>query len=121
MLGRVDFAHIGDAGARSAGYVLVRLPHERKGLFEGWVCEHCPGRAKRVLSLLRHMHGGEVYDSTFHSRQRGVGPFAALLQARFQRAQRAQKLDRSPALDSTAFVRPATRSGQLDLWSRARD
>ncbi len=67
------------------------------------------------------MHGGEVYDSTFHARQRGAGPFAALLQARFERARRALELDRSPTLDSSSFVRPTPRSGQLDLWSRQRD
>ena len=113
--------HASDAGARSAGYVLLRLPHELKALFEEWLREHYPDRAAHVLSLLRQMHGGEVYDSTFHSRQRGAGPFAALLQARFQRAQRALELDRPTRLDSTSFVRPTPRSGQLDLWSRARD
>jgi hypothetical protein len=64
------------------------------------------------------MHGGSVYDSTFHARQRGAGPFAALLQARFDRARRALGLDRPPTLDSGSFVRPTPRSGQLDLWSR---
>jgi DNA repair photolyase len=106
------------AGARTAGYVLLRLPHELKALFEEWLQAHYPGRAAHVLSLLRQMHGGEVYDSTFHARQRGAGPFAALLQARFNRARRALRLDRPPALDSTLFVRPPPRSGQLDLWSR---
>jgi len=101
-----------------AGYVLLRLPHELKALFEEWLHEHYPGRAAHVLSLLRQMHGGEVYDSTFHARQRGAGPFAALLQARFKRAQRALQLDRSPTLDSASFVRPTPRNGQLDLWSR---
>jgi DNA repair photolyase len=107
-----------EAGARSAGYVLLRLPHELKALFEEWLREHYPGRAAHVLSLLKQMHGGSVYDSTFHARQRGAGPFAALLQARFDRARRALGLDRPPTLDSGSFVRPTPRSGQLDLWSR---
>ena len=106
------------AGARSAGYVLLRLPHELKALFEEWLREHYPGRAAHVLSLLKQMHGGSVYDSTFHARQRGAGPFAALLQARFDRARRTLGLDRPPTLDSGSFVRPTPRSGQLDLWSR---
>ena len=110
--------HAAAAGARTSGYVLLRLPHELKALFEEWLEAHYPGRAAHVLSLLRQMHGGEVYDSTFHARQRGAGPFAALLQARFNRARRALRLDRPPTLDSTSFVRPPPRSGQLDLWSR---
>ena len=76
------------AGARSAGYVLLRLPHELKDLFEEWLREHYPDRAGHVLSLIRQMHGGSLYDSTFHGRQRGAGPFAALLRARFERARR---------------------------------
>jgi DNA repair photolyase len=107
-----------EAGASSAGYVLLRLPHELKELFEEWLREHYPERAAHVLSLLRQMHGGAVYDSTFHARQRGKGPFAGLLQARFERARRALGLDRPASLDTTAFRRPAQPSGQLDLWSR---
>jgi len=107
-----------EAGASSAGYVLLRLPHELKELFEEWLREHYPERAAHVLSLLRQMHGGAVYDSAFHARQRGKGPFAGLLQARFERARRAFGLDRPASLDTTAFRRPAEPSGQLDLWSR---
>jgi len=107
-----------EAGARSAGYVLLRLPHELKELFEEWLREHYPDRAAHVLSLLRQMHGGAVYDSTFHARQRGAGPFAALLQARFERARRAFGLDRPATLSTTAFRRPPRPGGQLDLWSR---
>jgi DNA repair photolyase len=106
------------AGARSAGYVLLRLPHELKELFEEWLGEHYPERAAHVLSLLKQMHGGAVYDSTFHTRQRGTGPFASLLHARFDRARRAFGLDRPAALNTTAFVRPAPSGAQLDLWSR---
>jgi len=105
-------------GASSAGYVLLRLPHELKQLFEEWLREHYPERAGHVLSLLKQMHGGAVYDSTFHARQRGAGPFAELLQARFDRARRAFGLDRHAALNVGSFVRPAARGGQLDLWSR---
>ena len=106
------------AGARSAGYVLLRLPHELKQLFEEWLGEHYPERAAHVLSLLKQMHGGAVYDSNFHARQRGTGPFATLLHARFERARRAFGLDRPAALNTTAFARPARSGAQLDLWSR---
>ncbi len=106
------------AGARSAGYVLLRLPHELKELFEEWLREHYPDRAAHVLSLIRQMHGGSLYDSTFHGRQRGAGPFAALLRARFERARRTFDLDRETVLDATAFRRPPAPGGQLDLWAR---
>jgi DNA repair photolyase len=104
------------AGARSAGYVLLRLPHEVKALFEEWLREHYPDRADHVLSLVRQMHGGELYDSSFHRRQRGSGPFADLLRARFARARRQHGLDRETSLNSDRFRKPPPRSGQLALW-----
>ena len=52
-----------EAGARSAGYVLLRLPHEVAGLFEGWLEEHFAQRAAHVMSLVRQSRGGKDYDS----------------------------------------------------------
>jgi DNA repair photolyase len=107
-------------GARSAGYVLLRLPHEVRSLFVEWLREHYPERAEHVLSLLRQMRGGRLNDPRFHSRQRGAGPFADLLHARFERARRANGLvDESLfELDTTAFRRPRMTHAQLDLWGR---
>jgi DNA repair photolyase len=105
-----------ECGARSAGYVLLRLPHEIKGLFDEWLREHYPDRAEHVLSLVRQMRDGTLNDPNFHSRQRGSGPFAQLLRARFARARRAHALDRPATLRTDLFVRPVPPSGQLDLW-----
>src|ERR1700761_3684817 len=41
------------AGARHAGYVLLRLPLELRQMFEEWLHTHFPDRAKHVLSLVR--------------------------------------------------------------------
>jgi DNA repair photolyase len=106
-----------DAGASSAGYVLLRLPHEVRPLFVEWLNEHFPERAKRVLGALAEMHGGELYDSTFGARQRGRGPYAALLAARFERARRALGLNGDTELDTTAFRKPPPPGGQLALWA----
>ena len=102
-------------GAGSAGYVLLRLPHEVEPLFVEWLREHYPDRADHVLSLLRQLHGGNVYDSQFHHRQRGAGPFAALLAARFAKAVRRFGLDREAALRNDLFVAPRPSRPQLDL------
>jgi DNA repair photolyase len=107
--------HSAEAGAQSAGYVLLRLPHELKQLFEDWLEDHYPDRKAHVLSLIRQMRGGALYESTFHTRQRGHGPFAALLNARFERARRALGLDREATLNTSLFRRPSAASPQLDL------
>ncbi|MCW8087031.1 PA0069 family radical SAM protein [Sabulicella glaciei] len=72
-----------DAGARSAGYVLLRLPHELRQIFEEWLAEHYPDRASRVLALVRQTRGGALYDSRWGQRQTGTGPYADLLRQRF--------------------------------------
>jgi len=102
-------------GARNAGYVLLRLPHEVAPLFVEWLREHYPDRAEHVLSLLRQLRGGELYDSQFGSRQRGFGPFAALLKARFTKARRHYSLDRDVTLRRDKFVAPRPSRPQLDL------
>jgi DNA repair photolyase len=46
------------AGARDAGYILVRLPHEIRELFAEWLEVHAPAKAKRVLARIRETRGG---------------------------------------------------------------
>ena len=102
-------------GASNAGYVLLRLPHEVEPLFVEWLHAHYPDRAEHVLSLVRQLRGGALYDSQFHSRQRGSGPFAALLEARFAKARRRYGMNRDVALRTDLFVPPQPAKGQLRL------
>jgi DNA repair photolyase len=106
------------AGARSAGYVLLRLPHEVKLLFREWLAEHHPGRAKHVMSLINQLRGGKDYDSAFGTRMSGTGPYADLLRTRFELASRKLGLSDSHDrhdLDTTLFRAPAGPSGQMRL------
>ncbi len=75
-----------DAGASHAGYVLLRLPWELKGLFADWLQQHFPLKAEHVLSRMRQMRGGRDYDHRFGTRMRGEGLYADLLSRRFHRA-----------------------------------
>jgi DNA repair photolyase len=72
-----------EAGATRAGFTVLRLPLEIKELFEEWLRQHRPDRAERVLSLIRQMRGGALYQSGFGLRMKGEGPIAELLSARF--------------------------------------
>ena len=105
------------AGARWAGYVLLRLPHEVGALFAEWLQQHYPLRAEHVLGLIRQMRAGSWNDARFHSRKIGCGPFADLIRQRFERACRRHGLNQqgSPELDTTSFQKPAPESGQLAL------
>ncbi|MDK9704504.1 MAG: PA0069 family radical SAM protein [Sulfuritalea sp.] len=109
-----------DAGATSAGYILLRLPHEVKPLFRAWLDTHQPGRAGHVYSLMRQLHGGKEYDSAFGTRQRGSGPLAEITARRFRLAVRRLGLDAPSApLDTVGFVpprKPAAAPPQMTLF-----
>jgi DNA repair photolyase len=108
----------GEAGASSAGYVLLRLPHELKILFREWLNDHYPDRAAHVMSLINQARGGKDYDSQFGVRMKGTGAYAELLRARFDLAKRKLGLERAEvryALDTTKFRPPAPDSPQLSL------
>ena len=104
------------AGARSAGYVVLRLPHEVKTLFREWLAEHYPLRAEHVMSVIGSLRGGRDNDPRFGTRMRGEGPFAELLRNRFRLAvQRAGLNGRSQALSTSLFRPPRPETPQLDL------
>ena len=104
------------AGAKDAGYVLLRLPLELKTLFREWLETDHPGRAARVIALLRSMHGGRDYIAEFGHRQRGSGPYAEQIAARFRLAMRRCGLSKSAAgLRTDLFRRPVSKGGQLAL------
>jgi DNA repair photolyase len=96
-----------EAGAQSAGYVMMRLPGAVAGLFEGWLEEHFPDRKDKVMNRVREMRGGKVYDPTFGSRMRGEGIYADQMRATFETFKRRYGLDRPrPQLSTAAFRRP---------------
>jgi DNA repair photolyase len=104
-----------DAGASSAGYVLLRLPHEVAPLFKEWLEVHFPLRARHVLERVRDMRGGSDYDSRWHLRQTGTGEYAELIAKRFTLACRKLGLDRERAnLDTSGFRAPGS-GAQLRL------
>ena len=105
------------AGARTAGFILVRLPLEVKELFESWLRQHAPLRAEHVLSRIRAMRGGALNDSRFGSRFRGEGVEATLMQRRGEVACRRFGLNRrlQYELNTAAFRVPPRSGDQLTL------
>ena len=104
------------AGARSAGYVLLRLPLELREMFAAWLEEHVPDRARRVLGLIRETRAGALNDSRFHDRFRGSGPYAGMLHQRFERMRRKLDMTERRPLDASQFQRPNAPERQLVLF-----
>ena len=118
------------AGARHAGWVLLRLPREVAPLFREWLDAHVPLRAGHVMSLVRQLRGGRDNDPRFGARMRGSGPYAELIEQRFAIACKRFGLTRervpldtaqfrppkAPASRCTTGTAPTDRGGQLDLF-----
>jgi DNA repair photolyase len=103
-------------GAIRAGYVLLRLPHELRELFRGWLDQHLPQRAEHVMSLIRSARGGRDNDPRFGSRMTGNGAWANLLRDRFALACRRHGLSNGRMRElSCAQFRAPTRGGQMSL------
>ncbi|MGE5103097.1 MAG: PA0069 family radical SAM protein [Betaproteobacteria bacterium] len=105
-----------ESGARSAGWILLRLPREVAPLFRAWLDTHYPLRAAHVMSLVQQMRGGHDYDATFGARMRGSGTFAELLEKRFAIACRRLGLNHGrrdhAGLDASRFRAPVMDDGR---------
>jgi DNA repair photolyase len=104
------------AGAREAGYTMLRLPHEVKDIFKDWLTKEFPDRARKVMALVKSVRGGEENDANFGTRMTGSGPYAWTIGRRFQLA--AQRLGlnvRRVKLKTELFKRPVAVGEQLAL------
>jgi len=103
------------AGARTAGYVPLRLPYGLGPLFEEWLSLHAPLKKEKVLHRIREIRGGKMNDPHFGSRLTGQGPYASHLRKLFDLACRKHGLHAArPRLNASAFRRPA--SPQMKLF-----
>lgn len=72
------------AGAKCAGYVLLRLPFAVKDVFTQWLDDHEPTKKARILDRLRTLSGGNLYSSDWGKRMTGEGIFAEHLRRMFE-------------------------------------
>jgi len=94
-------------GVTQASYVFIRLPREVTELFEDWLQQHYPLKAKHVMSLIKQSRNGKAYQSNFGERMRGNGIFADLLAKRFKRCSQSLGLTGETLhFDTTAFKVP---------------
>jgi DNA repair photolyase len=104
------------AGAREAGYVMLRLPLELSDLFSEWLVAHYPSKARHVLSLIRSTRDGKIYDSQFGKRMTGSGPYAWMVGRRFEAAAAKLGFAKSKVkLRNDLFMPPKRVGDQLQL------
>jgi DNA repair photolyase len=106
-----------EAGARGAGYVMLRLPHAVASLFVHWLQTNRPLAAERVESLIREMRGGKLYESRWGERMRGQGSYAESIDQTFDVFVHKLGLNAPwEPLDSSQFRPPDMVDGQRRLF-----
>ena len=107
---------VANAGAKEAGYVILRLPLEVSPIFKDWLLRHYPDRYRHVMSLIRSMRDGKDYDSEWGKRMKGAGPYAWQIGRRFELAAKRLGLNSERLrLRTDLFRRPAAAGDQLML------
>jgi DNA repair photolyase len=110
------------AGARSASYILLRLPGPVREVFEQRLRAALPLRAERVLARVRETRAGRLSDPRFGARMRGEGQYAEAIGALFRATARRHGLatydpEAEPAApEPTTFTRPSAPRAQLGLF-----
>jgi len=106
-----------DAGATTASWIMLRLPREVSQIWQDWLAEHAPGRARKVMARLREMHGGRDYDPRWGHRMRGEGDYAEMVAVRFRAALKRLGLsEAAPPLRTDLFRVPPQPGDQLSLF-----
>lgn len=104
-----------DAGAKWAGYTLVRLNGAIGNIFKDWLYKAFPDRADKVWNQICECHDGQVSDSRWGNRITGDGKYAELIRDQFKLYCRKYNFneDRSE-LNTTLFRR--LKNKQLSLF-----
>lgn len=104
-----------NAGATSAGYVMLKLPYGVKELFTNWLERHFPDRKNKVLNRIKSVRDGKLNINEFFKRQVGEGIFAEQVKKIFEVACRKAGIEGNKINISTVSFRK-TDKNQLQLF-----
>jgi DNA repair photolyase len=104
-----------DAGAKWAGYTLVRLNGAIGDIFKDWLYKAFPDRADKVWNQICECHEGQVSDSRWGNRITGDGKYAELIRDQFKLYCRKYNFNEDKSeLNTTLFRR--LKNKQLSLF-----
>ncbi|HEX7004001.1 MAG TPA: PA0069 family radical SAM protein [Trueperaceae bacterium] len=107
---------VADAGAKSAHFILIRLPGAVEGIFLDWLEAHFPDRKEKVLGRLRQARGGKLNEAAFGKRMRGEGPYAQSVRTMFHVNRKRHGLSERSFLLSGEHFRVPGSSSQPSLF-----
>ncbi|WP_163379336.1 PA0069 family radical SAM protein [Cyclobacterium sp. SYSU L10401] len=104
----------GDAGAKKAGYTVVRLNGQVRDLFIDWLDRHFPDRKDKVMHQIEQLHGGQANDSVWGRRMKGEGLLSQTIAGLFKIAvnKHIKSNGPMPAFDLSQF----RGNGQMKLF-----
>ncbi len=103
------------AGAKSAGYTIIRLNGAVSSIFKDWLALHFPDRAQKVWNLISECHGGQVSDTRSGIRMKGEGQIAEIINQQFKLYTKQFHLNEDTfELNIADFIR--LKPGQLRLF-----
>lgn len=105
-----------EAGAMTAGSVLLRLPLTVEPVFQEWLTRTQPLKAERILGLIRRTRNGKLNDSSFGTRMTGSGEIADQIKSIFHVVRQKLGFTNLPPLDCTRFRPAVPRNGQQWLF-----
>lgn len=106
-----------EAGARGAGYVMLRLPLTVKPVFLEWLERTRPNSRERIENAIRSVRSGSLSSSEFGNRMSGSGLLAEQIEKVFRTFVKKHGLDgKLPQYDLSQFRPPLPISGQMQLF-----
>jgi DNA repair photolyase len=104
-----------EAGAQSAGHIILRLPYKVKDLFQNWLDQHYPDRKEKVINRIKSMRDGNLTNSNFGERMKGKGEYYEQINQSFAIHSRRLGLNKRSSRLTTEFFRKA-HGDQLKLF-----
>ena len=104
-----------EAGAKWAGYTIVRLNGAVGSIFKDWLYKSFPDRADKVWNQISDCHEGKVNDSRFGNRMTGDGKLAEVIKNQFEIYCRKYHLNETHVELNTSDFRRA-KLGQMRLF-----
>lgn len=106
-----------NAGAKRAGYVLLRLPLTVEPIFIEWLQRVRPLHVERVLGRVQNTRDGKLNQSQWGERMRGSGPIADQIRKLFLLFQKKFDLARDlPPYNTRSFRVPTSGPDQMELF-----
>lgn len=104
-----------EAGAKYAGYTILRLPYKVKELFLDWLEQNYPDRKQKVVNKILDIREGKLNNSEFWERMKGTGNYAKQISDLFHVQIKKVGLNADRKTLSTAHFKRGPGS-QLDLF-----